>query len=268
MSDYILGASDLERDRLAFQHEVWSPVTERFLDRLGSLEGASVLDAGAGPGFVLESLIARVGPSGRVVALDESPRWIAHLERTRAARGWTRVEIVRSRIESAPLAPSSFDLAFARWVLSFPPRPDACIAALASALKPGGLLAIEDYNHEGISLFPDSAGFRAVVRATRAWYASKGGDVWIAGRLPALARAAGLEPVEITPSVLAGGPDSPAFRWASAFFPHHSQSMVDAGLLSPDERALFLREWEERTADPSALFFSPIVVDFAARKPA
>jgi hypothetical protein len=43
--------------------------------------------------------------------------------------------------------------------------------------------------------------------------------------------------------------------------------MRDAGLLTNDERELFLRDWAARKADPDAVFFSPIVVDFAARKP-
>jgi hypothetical protein len=152
-------------------------------------------------------------------------------------------------------------------VLSFLPDVAAVVAKLAVSLRPGGVLAVQDYNHEGISLFPESEGFRAVVRATRALYASKGGDTWVAARLPGLARAAGLEPFELAPHVIAGGPSSPAFQWADAFFPHHSEPMQAAGVLSAAERELFLREWEARKRDPNSVFFSPIVVDFAARKP-
>jgi len=34
-----------------------------------------------------------------------------------------------------------------------------------------------------------------------------------------------------------------------------------------EERRRFLAEWTERERDPEAMFFSPIVVDAAARKP-
>lgn len=268
MSEYVLGTSAHELDRLRLQHEIWGPVTERFLDRLHLREGARVLDAGCGPGYVVEMLRARVEHSGRVVALDESPKWMEHLAATCGRRGWRNVQLLQTRLEQAQLEPNSFDLVFARWVLSFVPEPRAVFEKLARALKPGGVIAIEDYNHEGISLFPESAGFRALVRATRALYASRGGDPWIAGRLGGFARACGLETLELHPNVLCGGPDAPAFRWADAFFPYHSSGMVEAGVLSAAEREQFLREWDEHKRDPDALFCSPIVFDFAARKPA
>jgi len=68
-------------------------------------------------------------------------------------------------------------------------------------------------------------------------------------------------------NVLCGGPSSPAFQWADRFFPHFAGVMAEKGILAQDDRVLFEREWEERKRDPHALFFSPIVVDAAARKP-
>lgn len=267
MGRYVLGTDDAELARLAFQHEVWGEVTERLLDQLELAPGARVCDLGCGPGLVLEGLRARVGASGLVLGVDESPRWEELVRARIAASGWRNVRFQRSRLEELALEPGGWDALFARWVLSFPPEPGALLARLARALAPGGRIALLDYNHEGLSLFPESAGFRAVVRATRALYASRGGDVWIAGRLPGLLRAAGLEVEPPRVDVLCGGPDSPAFRWADAFFPHHSAGMVAAGVLSAEERELFLGEWAERRADPDAMFFSPLVVSIVARAP-
>ena len=76
----------------------------------------------------------------------------------------------------------------------------------ARALRPGGVLAVQDYNHEGVSLFPASAGFLAVIEATRRLYASRGGDTWIAGRLPRLYADAGLELCDLRPNVPSNAP--------------------------------------------------------------
>lgn len=266
MSNYVLETGDRELARLGFQHEVWGPTTERFLDRLQPAPGARVLDLGCGPGFVLSSLARRVGPQGSVVALDESERWIEHLSRRKRAADEAGVEILQARLEEAALEPGSFDLIFARWVLSFPAGVESIVEKLARALKPGGLLAIEDYQHEGISLYPPSDGFRAAIRATRALYKSRGGDAFVAARLPGLMRAAGLEVVDLTPNVLCGGPKSPAFRWAGAFFPHYSEALAAAGFMSAREREQFLSEWSAAERDPDAMFFSPMVVDVAGRK--
>jgi len=267
MSHYPLGATDRELERLAFQHEVWGPVTRAFLARLGVREGQRVLDLGCGPGLVSFDLAGLVGERGRVVALDESARWIAHVEDEARARGLANVETKRSRIQDAELEPESFDLVVARWVLSFLPEPGAIVRRIARALRPGGIFAIEDYNHEGVSLFPESDGFRAVVRATRAMYARAGGDVWVAARAPRIFREAGLEMIEAKANVLSGGPESGVFRWAGLFFPHFSEAMGQGGLLTAAERKSFLEDWAAREKDPESTFFSPIVVDAAARKP-
>jgi SAM-dependent methyltransferase len=266
MSDYVLGTGESELARLRLQHEAWGPICEHFLDRLHVDPGVAVLDLGCGPGFLLDSLHSRIGRRGSITALDESPAWMASLARHVGERGWTNVHLVVKRIQDADLGRARYDLIFARWVLSFLPDVPDLVARLARALKPGGVLAVEDTNHEGVSLFPESEGFRAAIRATRAWYGSKGGDTFIAARLPGIMRRAALEVFDFTPHVLCGGPDSPAFAWADAFFPHHTPEMVAAGLLAPAEHEQFVREWEQRKRDPDARFFSPILMDVAGRK--
>jgi SAM-dependent methyltransferase len=267
MSTYVLETGDRELQRLGFQHEVWGSLTESCLDRLQIPRGARVLDVGCGPGFVVQSRARRVGSSGRVTALDESPRWIEHLRSLPQQAEACAPEIIHARIEEAALEPAAYDLIFARWVLSFPPGVPEIVRTLSRALRPGGVLAIQDYQHEGISLYPESEGFRAAIRATRALYKSRGGDPYVAARLPGWLRAAGLDVVEFKPNVLCGGPSSPAFRWAGAFFPHYSSMLAEQGLMRAEEREQFLSEWAAAEKNPDAMFFSPMVVDIAARKP-
>jgi SAM-dependent methyltransferase len=267
MSQYPLGTDPLELERLGFQHGIWRPVTTAFFERLGVRPGMRVLDLGCGPGFVSLELAERVGPSGEVVALDEARHWTEWLALKAKERGLANVRTVCARIQQADLQEQSFDLVFSRWVFSFLSDPSAVAQLVARFLKPGGMLAIEDYNHEGVSVFPESEGFRAVVRATRALYKSSGGDQFVMGRIPAIFAAAGLETVEIRPNVICGGPESGAFRWADSFFPRYSAIYEQKGLMSAAERQLFLREWEERKQNPLSIFYSPMVVDAAGRKP-
>ena len=264
MSDddaYLLGTDEHELARLRTQDGYWAAATEAFLDRVGVSAGQVVVDAGCGPGFVSERLAARVGPAGRVLAVDASPRFG---ERVQQLPG---VEFAQSRLEDLELPDASVDLVFARWVFSFLPDPAAILARLACALRPGGVIAIQDYNHEGVSLFPRSAGFEAAIRATRAFYASAGGDTWIATRLPRLLADAGLQLVDEHAHLLSGGPDSPAFRWVGEFMPRFTHTYLERGLMTAAEHAAFHREWAERSADPHARFYTPTVVDLAARKP-
>lgn len=263
--EYLLGTSDEELERLRFQHELWGPVTGAFLERAGLAAGQRVLDLGCGPGFLLEDLAAKVGPGGCLVGVDPSPRWEALLRERFGAD--PRVELVRGSVEQLELEPASFDLIVCRWVFCFLPDPAGAVGRLARALAPGGVLAIQDYNHEGISLFPASPGFEAAVRATRTWFAESGGDTWIGPKLPRHLRAAGLEVLPLNSTVLSGGPDSAVFRWADLFFGHFADLYRDQGRLGEEEHAAFRREWAERAGDPDAVFCSPILMDVAGRRP-
>src|SRR5262245_54693045 len=178
---------------------------------------------------MIEPLRRRVGAMGVVDALDESPVWHEHLRHEARERGWSNVRLIEARVEEAPLKEGVYDLILARWVLEFLPDVPGAIARLARALRPGGALAAQDYNHEGISVFPESEGFRAVVRATRAMWRASGGDMFLAPRLPRWMQRAGLVMADETPTVLCGGPDSGVAKWMDSFFPRHSSRMVEAG---------------------------------------
>jgi SAM-dependent methyltransferase len=265
VSEYILGINDREFARLELQHGVWASATDDFLDACEIPRGSRVLDVGCGPGFASEDLLRRVGSDGEVVALDEAPRWIAHLDARVAAGELPGLSTRCASLDEAELEDGTFDVVFARWLLAFLPDPGAMVARLARLLAPGGVLAVMDYNHEGISIFPPSRGFDAAVRAVRELYASRGGSAWVMGEINRHLRAAGLEPRVLRPYVQIGGPDSPAFRWVDAFFPDHVQGLVDAGVMQPAERDLFRDEWEQRKNDPDMLFFSPYIVGAAGR---
>jgi ubiquinone/menaquinone biosynthesis C-methylase UbiE len=64
-------------------------------------EGMAVLEPGPGMGFFTLELARRVGPSGRVVAIDVQPRMLAGLRR-RAARA-----SLERRIETRQARPDS-----------------------------------------------------------------------------------------------------------------------------------------------------------------
>lgn len=66
--------------------------------------GEVVLDVGCGTGLCFGLLLAKVGPHGHVIGIDESPEMIA-LARERVARsGWPNVTTVQSRAEDAKIA--------------------------------------------------------------------------------------------------------------------------------------------------------------------
>src|SRR5437899_10858729 len=77
--DYVLGTHDEELLRLGLQHRVWRPVVLDCWQKAGITVGKRVLDLGAGPGYAALDLAEIVGPSGEVVALERSDKFVSAL---------------------------------------------------------------------------------------------------------------------------------------------------------------------------------------------
>ena len=265
--EYLLGINKEELDRLRYQHSVWGGITNQFFDRLKVGKGWKCLDVGAGPGFVSANLSERVGASGEVTALEPSKMFLEWFREEARRGGRTNVNFINASVEDAELTKGKFDFIFARWVIAFVPDPEKFLARLVPALRRGGIIAIQDYYYEGLSLFPHGGAFDRMADVVRAYYRSGCGDAYLTGKLPAMLKDHGLQTIDFSPHSLAGGPDSGVMEWAHRFFSVHIQHMVDKHLLSQKDGDAMLADWMAHRANPDAIFFSPIVVDVAAVRP-
>ena len=92
------------------------------------------------------------------------------------------------------------------------------IRKLTRALKPGGLLAIQDYHRDTFALVPRPPEWLSFILADRAFFASQGGDVSIGSRLPDLYCHAGLSLTDIEVTIKTGRPGSPVWNWLTTYF--------------------------------------------------
>jgi SAM-dependent methyltransferase len=265
--EYVLGTSDDEVVRLGFQHRAWAAQAFAAWERAGFARGQTLLDAGCGPGYATVDLAHLVGPSGRVIAVDESRKYIDLLTARLSDHERAIVEPRVGDVQRLELVPSSIDGAYARWVLCFVPDPEAVIAAVARALTPGGTLAVQDYfNFRALSLAPRSVAMERVVAAVEASWRARGGDPDIAGRLPALLERRGLRVRSITPHLRVARPGSALWSWPDLFFRSFVPALVGMGHLTREEQAAFEADWAARSADPSAFYCTPPVFDIVATK--
>lgn len=117
-------------------------VTQQMLDACDIRPGARVLDVAAGAGEQTLDIAARVGPAGGVVASDISPGILALAREKLQRAGFTRVTTQVADAEALPLAGAEFDAAVCRLGLMFCTRPQAALAGLHAALRPGGRLGV------------------------------------------------------------------------------------------------------------------------------
>jgi SAM-dependent methyltransferase len=264
---YLLGVNASELDRLQFQHGVWKSVTDAFLRRTGVAKGWRCLDVGGGPGFVAHDLRVLVEEDGEVVMLEPSAMFVRQFGEEVRRQGWNNVRSIQGSAEEAILPVGHFDLIFIRWVIAFVRDPSTFIHRLLPALRPGGIIAIQDYYYEGLSLFPRGGAFDRMAEIVRAYYRSGGGDPYVTGRIPGILRDRGLRIVDYTPHSIAGGPRSDIMEWAHRFFVPHIPLMAEKGLITLQEAGELLGDWHAHRSNPDAIFFTPIVVDIAGKAP-
>jgi SAM-dependent methyltransferase len=156
MSRYIFDNS-AERptaERFAGLEAIYDPRTFRFLEATGVGSGWHCLEVGAGSGSVAAWLADRVGDSGRVVATDIDPRFLAAL----SGENRRNVDVRQHDIGNDPIPAGAFDLIHARLVFVHVQTAPAALARLTTALKPGGWLVIEDFDPTFIDRsFPTAA---------------------------------------------------------------------------------------------------------------
>ncbi len=110
--------------------------------------GATVADVGSGTGYFTWRLGEQVGPEGKVYAIDVKQ---SMLDLTRAAvakRKLSNVEYVLATDSSPRLPERSVDLVFIAYAYHEFGDPDAMMAGIRRALKPGGRVVILEYAKE------------------------------------------------------------------------------------------------------------------------
>jgi SAM-dependent methyltransferase len=266
-TDYILGTHAEELERLRFQHQLWRPASEAGFDRAGLRAGERVLDLGAGPGFVGLDLARRVGPQGRVLALERSPVYVAAGRALAAQAGLPQLELREHDLLRDPLPREGFDLAWMRWVAMFLGDLEPLLSQLPLALRPGSRLVLHEYMHwDTFGLHPHGRAIARFGQAVQRSFRASGGDPDVNRRLPALLAERGFQIEALTPLPVLGGEGSMAAQWMQRFVRVYTAQLMAQGLWSADDQAEADAEMAAAQEDPGSYWVGPTVLELRATR--
>lgn len=115
------------------------------VDAVAPRPGQAVADVGAGTGLFTRLFAARVGPQGRVYAVDIARSFVdGNLRRARQAGLRNVVGIVSTQTDTR-LDKGAVDLVFVCDAYHHFEDPPAMLASIRRALKPGGRLVVIDF---------------------------------------------------------------------------------------------------------------------------
>ncbi|WP_339742748.1 class I SAM-dependent methyltransferase [uncultured Maricaulis sp.] len=265
--DYIIGANQAEIERLGLQHAIWREAALQAWQSGGIRPGMTVMDVGAGPGYASFDLARMVGPSGRVIAVDQSALFLDALREGAAARRLGNIETVECDLADYDWPQASCDAIWSRWCLCFVPDPDAVLAGIDRALKPGGRYITQEYgDYRSFRLEPRAPVFDRFLAAVEASWRHFGGDPNVAQRFPKAFAALGWQTLSLKPIVHAGNPGDWIWQWPLTWLEQAPARLVDLGFLGAEDAVSFAAFVAERQADPASLMITPMVLETIARK--
>ena len=235
-----------ERERLALLTQFADPITTRRLTDLGVGPGWRCLDVAAGTGSIARWLTGRVGSGGRVVATDLNPRFLG-------GHGLPNLEVRRHNILEDDLEAAHYDLVHCRALLMHLPDPVRALRRMASAVRPGGWLLVEEA--DGTASFgaadPGHARATGFDRSSRAlWAALKTSgtmDLDFGRRLPALFEGVGVRDVAHEGVTLTARGGDPLARFLQMTDRLARDRMVAAGVLTEADFDELSRAYDDRS---------------------
>jgi alpha-L-fucosidase/2-polyprenyl-3-methyl-5-hydroxy-6-metoxy-1,4-benzoquinol methylase len=118
------------------------------LGELGLRPGMTVCDLGAGVGVLSLPIAQRIGPEGRVLAVDVQQEMLDQLGRRAADAGLANIVPILGGEADPGVAPGSCDLILLVDVYHELKRPAEMLAAVRKALKPDGRAALVEFRAE------------------------------------------------------------------------------------------------------------------------
>src|SRR5262249_52705861 len=134
-SNYVLGRSTNEYERLTLQARILRPYTEKFFRAAGVREGMRVLDIGSGVGGGAMLAGDIVGPRGEVLGVDRDEAVLENARQRTVNQGCSSWVTFQAANLDEFASTEQFDALVGRYVLLYLPDAAATVRHLSKCLK-------------------------------------------------------------------------------------------------------------------------------------
>ena len=214
-----------------------------------------MLDAGCGNGAITLRIAECLGPAGHVTGIDRDPAMIA-IARDAAGPQGLPVAFLHADVERDDPPGAGYDLVYARLLLSHLGDAAAALARLVAAVKPGGVLAVEDVDFAGHFCHPACPAFDRYVAWYEAAATARGADPFLGRRVLDLLSTAGLHDLRLQ-VVIPTFHEGDGKQMAVLTLRGIRDAVLGSGLADKKEFDATLEELEAYTRDPHSIMSLP-----------
>jgi len=155
---YVLRGGQWGYDRLKLLARTKRDDTLELFRRAGLRPGMRCVDLGCGGGEVSFDLAVAVGPGGSVTGVDMDAGKLALARAEARVRRLVNVEFRAGNVNDWD-EPDSCDFVYSRFLLQHLARPVDLLRRMWAAVRPGGVMAVEDADFDGLFCDPANDGF-------------------------------------------------------------------------------------------------------------
>lgn len=262
---YIIRGGIAGRGRLRILSRVMRPTSLALLQRAGLQAGMQVLEIGCGGGDLAFDIARVVGSNGGVLGTDIDQTKLDLAAREAAELTLTNIGFQLANVmESAPAG--NFDLIHARFVLTHLTNPAQALAHIRAALRPGGIIVLEDIDFRGYFCYPDCAALWRYVALYTETTRRRGVDANIGPRLPALLSEAGFQNLQLN-VVQPSGIEGEIKLISPLTMENIADAVLAEGLATAEEIAHIVADLYKYAETPGTLGCTPRIFEVWAKKP-
>lgn len=221
--------------------------------------GMTVLDVGCGTGAITSGIAEAVGPTGKVLGVDNN---IDLINKARERyQDIPSLSFETADIYDLPYE-KQFDIVTSARVLQWLAQPEQALENLVKTAKPGGKVIVLDYNHEKISWQPEVPdSMKYFYEKFLQWRSDAAMDNAIADHLADMFERSGLTQINVSPQHEEvnrndEGFETATFVWSGVATTKGAQMIAD-GIIdrnSVEQASIDYQKWVEEKAEAQRMY--------------
>ena len=161
-NNYFLAVGEKDSLRLDIVEKIYGKSSRLLFSEIGLHMGMNVLDVGCGNGNVSCWLAKKIGPYGRVIAVDSSIEQLKIAEKKAHEQQIYNIDFSLMRGEELDQIKDSFDIVYCRFFLFHIKQPSFVLKKMYLRVKVGGCLICEEPSINTAFCYPNNNSYSLV----------------------------------------------------------------------------------------------------------
>jgi SAM-dependent methyltransferase len=214
-------------------------------------------------------LSERVGSAGFVAGIERDPRFAAMARAELRKRSLRNVEVVNVDAFENGLKKNCYDFVHERLTLINLPAiwQNKLIAEMLSLLKPGGTIALQEFDSVSYACYPEHPSWSALLSLWNTVFHASGGNEFVGRSLGSLLRRAGVQNIDVRVQVEAVPVGEYRRTHLLSLLESMREPVLASGLISTPELAAHMAALSRHLADPETTLIDKLMVQAWGVKP-